>query len=58
MARYTIRYRPDGDGFWYELRDAKRKLVKTAWRAGAKGYAQAEARRERDNLVHAAKRAA
>lgn len=50
MARYTIRYRRDGDGWWYELRDPRRVLVKTAWRAGDKSYACGEARRVRDNV--------
>jgi len=50
MPRYTIRYRPDADGFWYELRDSKRRIVATAWRAGDKRYAQEEARRERENV--------
>lgn len=44
MARFTIRYRPDGDGFWYEVRDTHRRVVASAWRAGEKRYAQAEAR--------------
>ena len=44
VARYTIRYRPDGDGFWYEVRDDLRRLVASAWRAGKKRYAQEEAR--------------
>lgn len=51
--RTTIRYTPEADGFWYELRDHKRRVVARAWRAGAKRYAQEEARRERDRLLRA-----
>ena len=50
MPRMTIRYRRDGDGHWYELRDRARRLVKTAWLAGEKQYAQREARQVRANL--------
>jgi hypothetical protein len=55
MARdFTIRYRQDGDGWWYEIRDSRRKLVRSAWRAGAtKQHAQDEATRERDRLRRA-----
>jgi len=49
MSRYTIRYRRDGDGWWYEVRDPKRVLVRGAWRAGEKRYAREEARRVREN---------
>jgi len=58
MARFTIRYRQDGDGWWYEVRDGRRKLVERAWRAGAKSYARDEARRVRDRLEHDGKEAA
>lgn len=51
MPRFTIRYRRDGDGFWYEIRDPQRKLLKTAWRHGSKQYAQDEARRELANKL-------
>jgi hypothetical protein len=53
MARYTIRYRQDGEGWWYEIRDPRRRLVGAAWRAGHKSYAKDEARRRRDNMVRA-----
>jgi len=44
VSRWTVRFRRDGDGFWYEVRDPHRRLVKTAWRHGSKRYAQDEAR--------------
>lgn len=50
MPRSTIRFRPDGDGYWYEIRDARRQLLASAWRAGGKRYAQDEARAVRANL--------
>jgi hypothetical protein len=51
MSRHTIRYRQDGDGWWYEIRDPRRVLVRAAWRAGDKHYAKNEARTWRDNHV-------
>lgn len=58
MTRYTIRYRRDGDGFWYTVRDPDGQVVgRPAWRAGEKKYAREEARRIRDNAI-AASRAA
>jgi hypothetical protein len=50
MSRITIRFRPDGAGFTYELRDPERRVIKAAWCAGAKRHAQGEARRERSSL--------
>lgn len=50
MPRTTTRFEPDGDGFWYVIRDAKRKVLARAWRAGSKRYAQDEARLVRANL--------
>lgn len=47
--RHTIRFRPESDGFWYELRDPRGRVVKTAW-LGTKQAARAEANREREFL--------
>jgi hypothetical protein len=58
MARFTIRYRQDGEGWWYEVRDHRRKLRARAWRAGGKSAARDEARRARDRLMHGEKEAA
>ncbi len=51
MPRITIRYRPDGNGFTYELRDTHRRMLKTDWCPGAKAHAQSAARRERDSIL-------
>lgn len=54
MPRTTIRYRQDGEGWWYEIRDERQRLVRSAWRAGHKQYAKDEARAWRDNHVRKA----
>jgi hypothetical protein len=58
MGRFTIRYRQDGEGWWYEVRDQRRKLRARAWRAGGKSAARDEAQRARDRLARSDREAA
>lgn len=44
MKRFSIRYRKDGNGHWFEIRDEQRRLVAQAWNHGRLSVAQKDAR--------------
>lgn len=39
---YSIRYRPDGRGWWYEIFDRAGRLIRGAWSPGSKWAAITE----------------